>query len=333
MTDSQFLRVENFDEASKDLPIDEGTSERLARRPWPATPIKPDIEVSFEFFPAATEAGNATLEATVEQLAPLDPSFVSVTYGAGGSSQAKTLSTLEHITSNTDLSVAGHLTCVGATKAQVHEVIDRYLELGVNRIVALRGDAPADGSQVEGGYQTAADLVAAIRERDDDIDISVAAYPEVHPKAASAAADMDNLKRKFDAGADRALTQYFFDTDAFLRFLHQARAAGISQPIVPGLMPVTNFAKVKSFSERCGTIIPEWMPELFSEIDDAPEVRHLVAATVAAEQSRRLVEHGVRQLHFYTMNRHELTAATCRILGMKAKSSDVVDVRKDKNVG
>jgi len=300
------------------------TAERLARRPWPATPIRPGIDVSFEFFPPATPAGEANLTRCAEQLAPLAPSFVSVTYGAGGTTQDRTQAAVQRLAHSTDLSVAGHLTCVGATREQVGSVIDDYLAVGVNHIVALRGDAPEGQSTetVAGGYTDAIELVAGIREHvagtdAADVQISVGAYPEVHPKASSPKADLDNLKRKLDAGADRALTQFFFDTDAFLRFLDTARSAGITQPIVPGIMPVTNFANIVRFSERCGTHVPAWMHELFAGLDDAPEVHQMIAATVAAEQCRRLAEHGVNQFHFYTMNRPELTAATCRILGVK----------------
>lgn len=313
--------------------IHEGTADRLARRPWPATPIRPGINVSFEFFPPATEPGFETLDSCVEQLEPLDPGFVSVTYGAGGTTQDRTLKTLRRLAANTDLKIAGHLTCVGATAAEVDRVIDSYLALGVRRIVALRGDAPSgfDGGTAAGGHGSATELVAAIRSRADasaeNIDIAVAAYPEVHPKAQSAQSDLDNLKAKFDAGADRAITQYFFDTDAFLRFLDAARKAGITGEIIPGIMPVTNFERVRSFSERCGTVVPDWMSELFGGLDDMPEVQHLVAATVAAEQCRRLAEHGVTSFHFYTMNRPELSVATCRILGVKPQSVRSVDVR------
>lgn len=313
------------DDITNDVP-DYGriaVTDRLGRRPWPATPLRSGIEVSFEFFPPATPAGDASLFECVEKLAPFEPLFVSVTYGAGGSTQQRTLATLERLTATTELAVAGHLTCVGATQAEVHSVIDSYLELGIRRIVALRGDAPegeSDGT-VEGGFCTAADLVSAIRGRGDDIDIAVAAYPETHPKAASPAADLDNLKRKFDAGADRALTQFFFDTDAFLRFRDRVAAAGITQPVVPGIMPVTNFERVAGFAKRCGTIIPEWMPQLFAGLEDMPDVHQLVSATVAAEQCRRLAEHGVNKFHLYTMNRPQLSAATCQILGVKPRTT------------
>jgi len=293
------------------------TAARLARRPWPTTPIRPGVEVSFEFFPPATPKGESNLANCAAQLAPLNPTFVSVTQRA-----------VSRLAAETDLAVAGHLTCVGATRDQVAAVIDDYLAAGVRHIVALRGDAPdgqSDGA-VDGGYRDAVELVAGIRNHvagtdREHVQISVGAYPEVHPKALSPQADIDSLKQKLDAGADRALTQFFFDTDVFLRFLDTARTAGITAPIVPGIMPVTNFANIVRFSERCGTNIPDWMHDLFAGLDDAPEVHQMVAATVAAEQCRRLAEHGVNQFHFYTMNKPELTAATCRILGVKPKVS------------
>ncbi len=299
-------------------------TQRLARRPWPTTRLNPKINVSFEFFPPATEAGLAGLSRCAEVLAPLAPSFVSVTYGAGGSTQERTKTAVASLIKTTGLPVAGHLTCAGATKEVVNEVIDHYAAGGVRHIVALRGDAPAgmaDGA-VDGGYADAAELVAAIRRRLErspsaNFEISVAAYPEVHPKAVSPMADMDNLKRKLDAGADRAITQFFFDTDVFLRFLDNARSAGITAPIVPGIMPVTNFKGISGFAKRCGTNVPPWMHELFGDLEDAPEMHQLVAATVAAEQCRRLAESGVSDFHFYTMNKPQLTAATCRILGVK----------------
>ncbi len=306
--------------------IDEA-AERLERRTGAATPITTDLRVSFEFFPPVTAAGSKTLEASAAALAPFDPTFVSVTYGAGGTSQDKTFDALDRLSTIPNLPVAGHLTCVSACRDTIGSVIDSYREKGLKHIVALRGDAPVvDGAETDGcidgvhpnGYRDAAELVAGIRSRadSDEIEISVGAYPEVHPKATSAKADMDNLKRKIDAGADRAITQFFFDADVFLRFLDDARAAGITAPIVPGIMPVTNFAGICRFSARCGTDVPEWMHGLFEGLDDAPEIRELVAATVAAEQCKRLVEHGVRDFHFYTMNKPNLTAATCRILGI-----------------
>lgn len=329
MSDNRSNQSNSIDEAQR----------RLARRPWPVSPLHPAIEVSFEFFPPSTDAGVNSLADCASQLAPLGPKFVSVTYGAGGTTQDRTQQAVSRLTQETDLNVAGHLTCVDATKAAVGSVIDTYIATGVRHIVALRGDAPAGKSDgaVAGGYQDAAELVAGIRQHVDgtdshELEISVGAYPEVHPKAASARADMENLKRKIDAGADRAITQFFFDTDIFLRFLDKARAAGISAPIVPGIMPVTSFSGIVRFSERCGTTIPAWMYDLFGGLDDAPEIQQLVAATVAAEQCRRLAEHGVNNFHFYTMNKPALTAATCRILGVTPASvgQTVIDAQQKK---
>lgn len=305
-------------------PNEKAVSDRLARRPWPAQPIRNDINVSFEFFPPNSREGAGKLLDCASELAALDPTFVSVTYGAGGTTQDRTHAAIHDIAAATNVPVAGHLTCVGATKDEIDAVIEDYFIAGVRHIVALRGD-PQEG-QTDGtlsnGYRSATELVAGIRERADqlgvdDVEISVAAYPEVHPKAASPKADMDNLKAKLDAGADRAITQFFFDTDAFVRFLHDARAAGIDAPIVPGIMPVSNFAGVSRFAERCGTTVPSWMQDLFGDLGDAPEIHQMVAATVAAEQCRKLREHGVTDFHFYTMNRPELTSATCRILGVR----------------
>ena len=300
--------------------IDNAVTDRLARRPWPARPIKNSTTVSFEFFPTATRKGADALVACAEQLEQLQPDYFSVTYGAGGSTRERTHDTVNSIRRATSTDVAGHLTCVGASRSDVNDVIDAYKTAGVRRIVALRGDTPEESPDVspEEGYTDAAALVAGIRARHDGdtFDISVAAYPEVHPKAASPKADLDNLKRKIDAGADRAITQFFFDTDTFLRFLDDTRAAGIHVPIVPGIMPITHFARTCGFAQRCGTTIPAWMPELFAGLDDAPEVHNLIAATVAAEQCRRLAEHGVQQFHFYTMNKPELSVAVCRTLGL-----------------
>lgn len=293
-------------------------ADRLARRPWPATPLRPGLEVSFEFFPTTSKEAGDRLTSCVAELQPLDPSFVSVTYGAGGSSQDRTMKTLESL-GESGLNLAGHLTTVGASKAETLDVVDTYLDMGVSHIVALRGDEPADGfTPSEPGFGSAAELVAGIRDRAGDrVEISVAAYPETHPKAVSPNDDIDRLKEKIDAGADRAITQFFYDNDSFLRFQDRCRAAGISVPIVAGIMPIGSFSRVANFAGRCGTKIPDWMPELFSGLEEAPEVHQLVAATVAAEQCRELAERGVRNFHFYTMNRAELTAATCRILGVR----------------
>ena len=320
------LTSDHQTETHVDPNVDEA-SERLARRPWPATPLRGELSVSFEFFPAATPVGLDRLLDTAQHLAPLAPRFISVTFGAGGTDQDRTLRALEALGNRTDLSLAGHLTTVGLSRGQTLDVVDAYLDLGVRHIVALRGDPPADGlpgadqaGRMPDGFGSAAELVAGIRDRvGDRVEISVAAYPEVHPKATSAEADLDNLRRKVDAGADRAITQFFYDNDAFLRFQDRCHRAGIAVPIVAGIMPIGSFARVASFAERCGATIPTWMPDLFAGLDDAPEVHQLVAATVAAEQCRGLAERGVRHFHFYTMNRPELTAATCRILGLRPR--------------
>jgi methylenetetrahydrofolate reductase (NADPH) len=287
------------------------------------------IEVSFEFFPPATDVGAENLARCAQALAPLGPRFVSVTYGAGGTTQDRTHAAVGQLVADTDLVVAGHLTCVGATKEGVGEVIDRYLAVGVRHIVALRGDAPVgeDDGAVAGGYRDAAELVSGIRghvERNGstaDVQISVGAYPEVHPRALSPQADLDNLKRKLDAGADRAITQFFFDTDVYLRFVEKARASGITAPIVPGIMPVTSFAGISRFAERCGTSIPVWMHELFADTDDDPGLQQLVSASLAAAQCRRLADEGIEEFHFYTMNRPELTLSTCRMLGLTPRTT------------
>lgn len=293
-------------------------ADRLARRPWPATPLR-GLEVSFEFFPTATPEGAERLGQCATELAPLGPRFASVTYGAGGTSQDRTLNTLADLRNKTSLELAGHLTTVSASRGETLEMVDKYLELGVSHIVALRGDQPTDGPPTPAdGFETAADLVAGIRNHvGDRVEISVASYPEVHPKAATAEEDLDRLKEKIDAGADRTITQFFYDNDAFLRFQERCQRAGISVPIVAGIMPIGSFSKMSNFAQRCGAKIPDWMPELFSGLEEAPEVHQMVSATVAAEQCRGLAERGVRHFHFYTMNRAELTAATCRILGIR----------------
>ena len=243
---------------------------------------------------------------------------MSVTYGAGGSTQERTHATVRRIVAETSLTPAAHLTCVGATRDTVDAVARGYWQAGVRHVVALRGDVPGGGAYepCPGGYAYAADLVAGLR-RIGDFEISVAAYPEVHPAAASGAADLDNLKRKLDAGATRAITQYFFDNDVFLRFLDRALAAGITAPIVPGIMPVTNFAQAVKFSAACGTSVPDWMAHLFEGTEDDPETRRMVAAFVAAEQVRLLQACGVDEFHFYTLNRPDLTYAIAHILGVR----------------
>ncbi len=277
------------------------------------------VKVSFEFFPPRTEKMERSLWTCVERLAPLDPAFFSVTYGAGGSTRQRTHDTVLRIRRETALPIAAHLTCVEATRGDIDAIAERYWQAGIRHIVALRGDAPDEARTYQahpGGYAYAADLVAGLK-RVADFEISVAAYPEVHPEAASAAADLDNLKRKIDAGAARAITQFFFDNDVFLRFRDRAAAAGITVPIVPGILPVTNFSRVFGFSKTCGASVPDWMADLFEGLDGDPDTRRLVAATIAAEQCRVLNAHGVEQFHFYTLNRADLVFAICHILGVR----------------
>jgi methylenetetrahydrofolate reductase (NADPH) len=281
------------------------------------------LKVSFEFFPPKTEAMEAQLWAAIERLAPLAPRFVSVTYGAGGSTRERTHATVERILRETALAPAAHLTCIAATRADVDAIAQRYWDAGVRHIVALRGDPPEGAAGYiahADGYAHAADLVAGLR-RARDFEISVAAYPETHPEAAHPRADLDNLKRKIDAGANRAITQFFFDTDVYLRFIDRARAAGIAVPIVPGILPVTNVAQVVRFAKLCGASVPPWLARLFEGLDDDPDTRRLVAATVAAEQCRRLQDQGVDEFHFYTLNRADLAYAICHILGLRPTSA------------
>jgi methylenetetrahydrofolate reductase (NADPH) len=290
----------------------------LAERPAPlAAPAPPTV--SFEFFPPKSETAAAQLWATIGALQPLRPRFVSVTYGAGGSTRETTFATVARIIRNIGLPTAAHLTCVGSSRAEIRDLLLRYWGAGIRHIVALRGDPPADGSAAAphpDGYEYAADLVAGIREV-ADFEISVAAFPEVHPAARDAESDLDNLKRKLDAGASRAITQFFFDVDIYLRFRERAARAGIGAPIVPGILPVSNFAQVVKFSRMCGTAVPAWLTELFDGLDEDPETRKLVAAMVATEQCRALAAEGVGQFHFYTLNRADLTLGICRRLGLK----------------
>ncbi|MCP5150221.1 MAG: methylenetetrahydrofolate reductase [NAD(P)H] [Ectothiorhodospiraceae bacterium] len=284
-------------------------------------PLRADIEVSFEFFPPSTPEMEASLWRAIERLAPIDPRFVSVTYGAGGTTRERTHATVRRILQETDLVPAAHLTCVQATRESVDEVLRAYHEVGVRHIVALRGDPPGGEARFTphpGGYASALELVEGIH-RVADFDVTVSAYPEVHPDAVSPQAELDYLKRKIDAGASRAITQFFFDNDAYLRFLERARAAGISAPIVPGILPVTNFAKVRKFATACGASVPAEMVRLFERLDDDPQTRQLVAATFAAEQCRKLRENGVNEFHFYTLNRAELTRSICHVLGLPAR--------------
>ncbi|MCC7275168.1 MAG: methylenetetrahydrofolate reductase [Alphaproteobacteria bacterium] len=283
------------------------------------------VAVSFEFFPPKTAEMEARLWETVQRLAPLSPRFVSVTYGAGGSTRERTHATVARIRRETALEPAAHLTCVGATRAEIDEVARTYWAAGIRHVVALRGDAPADAGRYQphpGGYAYAADLVAGLK-RVADFEVTVAAYPETHPEAVSPAADLDNLKRKIDAGATRAVTQFFFDPDVYFRFRDRATAAGIAVPIVAGILPVTNFGQVRKFAGACGAAVPGWLGALFEGLDDDPETRRLVAATVVAEQVRALRAGGVGEYHFYTLNRADLTFAICHILGVRPSAHQV----------
>ena len=306
------------------------TDSRIAIDPL-GLPATEDLAVSFEFFPPKTEKMEETLWQAVNRLEPLSPRFVSVTYGAGGSTRERTHATVVRLLKETQLTPAAHLTCVGATRDEVDEVARVYWQAGVRHIVALRGDSPAGcGSYTPhpDGYAYAADLVSGLK-RIGDFEISVAAYPETHPEAKSAATDLDNLKRKVDAGATRAITQYFFDPDVYLRFLDRARAAGIDLPIVPGVLPVTNFAQVVKFSGACGASVPPWMARLFEGLDEDTETRKLVAATVAARQCLALHKAGVREFHFYTLNRADLVYAICHILGLRTASAQAQAERQE----
>lgn len=282
-----------------------------------------DIDVSFEFFPPKTERMEETLWRSIGTLAPLGPRFVSVTYGAGGSTRERTHATVARIARETAIPAAAHLTCVEATTGEIDAVAHEYWAAGVRHIVALRGDPPVAGARYAahpGGYDNAAALVAGLR-RLHPFEISVAAYPERHPDSPDAAADLDNLKRKIDAGATRAITQFFFEPETFFRFRDRAAAAGIAAEIVPGIMPVSNFAAVQRMSALCGTAVPAWMGRLFAGLDDLPDARQLVAATLTAELCRKLYAGGVKQFHFYTLNRAELSFAICHLLGLRAAAA------------
>lgn len=279
-----------------------------------------DAEISFEFFPPKSDKMEEQLWESVVTLAPLAPRFISVTYGAGGSTRERTHATVARIIKETGIPAAAHLTCVEASKDDIREVAEAYWEAGVRHIVALRGDPPVAGEFFKphpGGYESAAALVKGLKDI-ADFDISVAAYPETHPQADCAQSDIDNLKRKLDAGATRAITQMFFDPEVFFRFRDAAAAAGIDQELVPGILPVSNVAQARKFSGMCGVSIPAWMDELYEGLDDHPAARALVAATLTAEMCRKLYAGGVRHFHFYTLNRAELSYAICHLLGKRA---------------
>lgn len=278
-----------------------------------------DAEISFEFFPPKNEKMEEQLWDAVVTLAPLAPRFVSVTYGAGGSTRERTHATVARIIKDTGIPAAAHLTCVEASKTDIREVAEAYWEAGVRHIVALRGDPPIMGQAFvphPDGYASAADLVEGLKEI-APFDISVAAYPETHPDADSAQSDIDNLKRKLDAGATRAITQFFFDPENFFRFRDNCAAAGIEHELVPGILPVSNVAQARKFAGMCGAVIPQWMDDLYEGLDDHPSARALVAATLTAEMSRKLYAGGVRHFHFYTLNRAELAYAICHLLGKR----------------
>jgi methylenetetrahydrofolate reductase (NADPH) len=283
------------------------------------------IRVSFEFFPPKTEEMEKTLWEAIARLAPLAPSFVSVTYGAGGSTRERTHATVKRIITETALAPAAHLTCVAASRDEVDAVVQSYAAAGVRHIVALRGD-PVGGvgeryAPHPQGYRNGADLVAGIK-RFADIEVSVSAYPEKHPDSPSVEADIDMLAAKVDAGASRAITQFFFDSDHYFRYLDRVRARGIAIPIVPGILPVQNFKQTRAFAERCGTSVPDWLADRFAGLEGDAATRKLIAAAVAAEQVLDLVDRGVTDFHFYTMNRADLVYAICHLLGVRAQQSE-----------
>jgi len=281
-----------------------------------------DIQVSFEFFPPATEKMEETLWQSIQRLAPLQPRFVSVTYGADGSTRDRTHRIVRRIQTETNLTCAPHLTCIGASREEVLATARRYWDEGIRHIVALRGDPPKGVTEyvpLANGFAYATDLVDGLRSI-GEFDVSVAAYPEVHPEAASEKSDLDNLKRKIDAGATRAITQFFFDTDAYLRFRDRCVAAEIDVAIVPGILPIANFPRILKFAALCGTRVPQALHERFSGLDDDAETRQMIAASVAIEQVNELRRHGVSEFHFYTLNRAELTYAICHTLGLRPQA-------------
>ena len=279
-----------------------------------------DIRVSFEFFPPKTAEMESALWESITRLAPLEPSFVSVTYGAGGSTRERTHATLARLVRETDLKPAAHLTCVAATREEVDEVVRAYHEVGVRHIVALRGDpVSGPGSAYEphpGGYATSTALIEGVR-RLGDFEVTVSAYPEKHPESATLDADIDVLKAKVEVGATRAITQFFFDNVHYLRYVERVRARGIHIPIVPGIVPVQNFRQTASFAKKTGASVPQWLADRFEGLDDDPATRRLIAAAVAAEQVLDLVDHGVTDFHFYTMNKADLVYAICHLLGLR----------------
>ncbi len=295
--------------------------------PLPASPVAQDaLKISFEFFPPKTDKAEQTLWEAVRRLEPLNPAFVSVTYGAGGSTRERTHRTVQRMLAETSLRPAAHLTCVEASRDEVDEVIESYKAIGVDHIVALRGDPPG-ASDIGGaytpradGYANATELARAV-SRVGGFDISVGAYPEKHPESPSIDHDIDVIKAKIDAGATRLISQFFFDIDAFLRFRDRIRSAGITAPLLPGIMPVSNFAGLQRMSAACGASVPQWLANHFDGLDDDPETRKLLAASVAAETCARLQEEGFQDFHFYTLNRADLVYAICRVLGVREQKA------------
>lgn len=282
-----------------------------------------NVQVSFEFFPPNTEKMNQTLWNSIERLAVLQPRFVSVTYGADGSTRERTHAAVERIADETSLTAAPHLTCIGADRAEIDDIAREYWDMGIRHLVALRGDPPTDTENYTphpNGYPYAADLVEGLLKV-ADFDISVAAYPEVHPEASNAIADLDNLCRKLDAGATRAITQFFFDVDKFLRFRDLCAAAGIESSIVPGILPITRFPQLQRFAEQCGASVPAWLSERFDGLEDDAQTRQMIAASIAIEQVQKLQAEGISEFHFYTLNRSELTFAICHALGVRANQA------------
>jgi methylenetetrahydrofolate reductase (NADPH) len=279
--------------------------------------------VSFEFFPPNTEAMEMTLWSSIKRLSVLNPRFVSVTYGADGSTRERTHAAVARIIKETDLTTAPHLTCIGASRGEIDDIARRYWDMGVRHMVALRGDTPNGGGNYAphpDGYAYASDLVAGLKKV-ADFDISVAAYPEVHPEAPNPLFDLDNLKRKLDAGATRAITQFFFDIEIYLRFRDLCATAGIDATIVPGILPITRFPQLTRFAEQCGASVPEWLTDRFDGLEDDAETRQLIAASVAIEQARLLKKQGIDEFHFYTLNRSELTYAICHALGVRSQKA------------
>lgn len=275
--------------------------------------------VSFEFFPPNSEKMEATMWQSIDRLAALEPSFVSVTYGADGSTRERTHDAVERITRETDMTAAPHLTCIGASRGEIDDIAREYWDMGVRHLVALRGDAPHGVDKYEphpDGYAFASDLVTGLRKV-ADFEISVAAYPEVHPEAPNADFDLDNLKRKLDAGATRAITQFFFETDVFLNFRDRCAAAGIESPIVPGILPITRFPQLEKFAAACGASVPDWLREWFAGLEEDAQTRQMIAASIAISQVRRLQSEGIDEFHFYTLNRSELAFAICHALGVR----------------